>query len=500
LVCTSSKGQSKFLLVTQRYLNFLLVKLKLFKMNKQFSKVALFSAMFLVLFNACQKDNEQSSAVAKTEISGKNGYLAFKDELAVLKEAFIPVSINPTFRKVVYQEVAKKFDGEDNVLIKTLITSCKKEGFDLEAALNKNLPAGQNVQSILGGLVRKGKKRHAHLYIPNFDNVVSADLRSGSGLNTRNANYPTLVSRPDNESILNLTGTEYNGSTYVTVPNVNEAYSMNNEVWVMSVNERVNGEGLPVYEEPDGGGGTGGNDPGNPTSTYGYCRNSDVGTRENLLGFRMNDILEPWFDGGPEMRLLPLDLGAVANLANLPANLRDLGESATLSLTINGFEGIFKRNWKRRQAVDRGMLYPDEFDKVRPHTTRVTIGGDKADPTRSPTYNATWEESAGKFFHWSLVTQAGANFNNLKAVTYILFEDDASGIFAKNGEKVEIPIKLGGVTNNIVGDFNIKIPLDDDHDQAGSFIIPRENAPGVCNQSVFYTTGNWEVWSGWCKF
>jgi hypothetical protein len=461
--------------------------------------------MLSIFASSCKQEDNFQSVSSKNEKSGKNGYLAFKDELKILKDAFTPLSNDPTLRRIVYKEVAKRFDGEDNVLIKTLIEASKKENYDLEGKLNKNMPNGQNVQSLLSSFIRKGKQRHAHLYIPSFEDVVSNDLKSGKGLNVRNADYPTLVSRPDNEAQLSMDGSMYDGSTYQTVYGVNESYSISNEVWVMSVNERVDEMGSLVYEEMDGGGGGGGPtpDPGNPTSTYGYCRNGDVGTRENLLGFKMIDMLEPWFDGGPEMRILPLDAGAVANLANLPANLRDLGESATLSLTINGFEGIFKRYWRRRQAEDQRMLYPDEFDRAVPitnHSTRVTIGGLKNNPSTGPTYNSTWEESSGKFFHWSLVTQAGANFNNLKAVTYILFEDDASGIFASNGEKVEIPIKLAGVTDNIVGDFTIKIPLDDDHDQAGSFIIPRENAPGVCNQSVFYTTGNWQVWSGWCKF
>jgi hypothetical protein len=286
-------------------------------MNRIVSKMALLSAMVLLIFSACQKDNEQATKVSKNEKSGANGYLPFKDELKILKDAFTPLSNDATLRRIIYKEVAKKFDGEYNVLIKTLIDASKKENYDLEGKLNENMPNGQNVQTLLSSFIRKGKQRYAHLYIPSFDKVVPNDLKSGKVLNVRGYGYPTLISRTDNEAQIVFEGTMYNGSTYQTVSGVDEPYSLRNEVWVMSVNERV--DALARYNPNPYPSGTGGQIP-IPKEDGSYCRNGDDGTRENLLAFEMSDLLEPWIDGGPEMVIVPLDMGSLVS-SQIPKKL-----------------------------------------------------------------------------------------------------------------------------------------------------------------------------------
>jgi hypothetical protein len=463
------------------------------------------SAMLVMVFSACQKDNEQAIKSSKNEKSGKDGYLAFGEDLKVLKDAFVPISGNLTFRKVLYQEVAKKFDGESNVLIKTLLTACKKEGFDLESALNQSFPANQTVQSLLDNMVRKGTKRHPHLYIPNFENVVSNDLKGSSSLNTRGSRFPVLVSRPNNESMLTLTGSRLTNGISETVPNVNEAYAISNEVWVVSVNERVNA--LAYYNpNPSVNQTGGGTKPMTDDGTGSYCRNGDDGTRENLLAFKMNDILEPWFDGGPEMYILALDMGSLVS-SQIP---KKLTQEESEALVVGNGEGLFKKNWDRNHACDFNILYPDENclqDRKNQKTEIVLRGsngvaGSEDFPSKGPVYHSSWEESSGKYFHWSLVKDGGANVNNLKVVQYVMFESDASGVFEGNDDGLEIPLMLSKIpkVGQFLGDTKIKIALDDDHDLAGTVLIPRENSPNSCNRSVFYTTGNWEVWSGWCKF
>jgi hypothetical protein len=155
-------------------------------------------------------------------------------------------------------------------------------------------------------------------------------------------------------------------------------------------------------------------------------------------------------------------------------------------------------------------LYPDENcleDRENQNTEIVLKNGSgrlgsEDKPSLAPVYHESWEESKGKFFHWSLVKNGGANVNNLKVVQYVMFESDASGVFEGNDVGLKIPLKLSKIPKigDYLGDTEITIALDDDHDLAGTTLIPRENAPNSCNRSVFYTSGVWSVWSGWCQF
>ncbi len=138
----------------------------------------------------------------------------------------------PGFRELVYSEVDKKFDGDFNVLVTNL---------------EKNYPEKELLKSgRMEGPAEYFRKigRYPQIYIPFYE-----ELSRKKKLGKQDPVF--LIYSDENES------GKYEG--YVIDRNggltglgflIDEDYAMENEVWVISLNERVDSQGNVVYENP----------------------------------------------------------------------------------------------------------------------------------------------------------------------------------------------------------------------------------------------------------
>ena len=159
----------------------------------------------------------------------------------------LDLSDNGVFKNVLNAEVAKQFDGDDNVLFVTLNDELAKQNIDLEDLMTASLQAhgkgdlAQYLHNGIHGFPYGGDSAFPQVYIPFVEDV---DLNSA----------PTVV--PVYDDVDEATGLQKSGSSIEYVQ-VTESFAEQNLVWAVSVNETStgkNGSGTPTGK----GGGTGG--------------------------------------------------------------------------------------------------------------------------------------------------------------------------------------------------------------------------------------------------
>lgn len=169
-----------------------------------------------------------------------------EENLKVLAESILNLAKDPEFRKLVYSEIDKKFDDDDDVLIETLFASNLITNANDESLLTrytKHPDVRNSLQAFKGIENEKNKKLDnyfPHLYIPYYENFKGkTDL-----------NKPLVIVPWDgNEEVEQATGFILKeGKFQVLEFPVNQKYCSENEVWVISLNERVDQNGN--YKKP----------------------------------------------------------------------------------------------------------------------------------------------------------------------------------------------------------------------------------------------------------
>jgi hypothetical protein len=154
-----------------------------------------------------------------------------RENLKVLGEAIIKMSQDQEFRKLVYSTIDKRFDGDDNVLIETLFTSNlvlndKESGtlkmYTKNSVVQKSLHAFKNIE---------GENYFPHVYIPYY----------GKFKLDRNLSKPLIIVPWDGSEITDQAhGYTINDGKFEEIKNlVDRDFCEKNEVWVVSLNERV---------------------------------------------------------------------------------------------------------------------------------------------------------------------------------------------------------------------------------------------------------------------
>lgn len=164
-----------------------------------------------------------------------------RENLKILGEAMIKMAQNQEFRKLVYSEIDKHFDGDDDVLIETLFASNLINN-DKDSGGLKTYAKNLGVQNSLHAFKNIEKERSTekesyfpHLYIPYYSKF-KAD---------RNLLKPLVVVPWDgNESTDQAYGYTIKDGIFKKLEIVvDKSFCENNEVWVISLNERVDNYG-----------------------------------------------------------------------------------------------------------------------------------------------------------------------------------------------------------------------------------------------------------------
>lgn len=266
-------------------------------------KIGIFSASLIIF--SCKKNYNY----IETSFSKPNNFsstIEIKDyvnkQLQTYAIVFAELAKDQEIRYLVHQNVAKQFDGDDNVLIKDLIISAEKKGINLKEKFDYILKkANQNISSeqLLASLNDINKQNvYPHIYIPNFEkfNLLNNDKSDKSKSTDAFQDYidkypyPVMVAYDGDESV---TLDYYTGYTYATDEtfiddiHVNEEFTNENEVWVITPNENVNNDGVMVAP---------------PTFTNNTL-NSNVTERPDLYfpNMTVKEHKESWIKGASEV-------------------------------------------------------------------------------------------------------------------------------------------------------------------------------------------------------
>lgn len=181
-----------------------------------------------ILFSCQTNDFIDDSPVESTTFESQK----FKElGLFVLREN----RLDEDFKDFLYDEVEKQFDGDYNVLIDVLLAhsadpSAKELDFSKRAAVAMH-----------------DQETYQQIFIPFFEELKTKEI-----LGTKE---PILVFHTPDETVREYPGYTLNdkGTLQEVDFLISEEFAMNNEIWVISPNERVGREGFTSVEKKDEG-------------------------------------------------------------------------------------------------------------------------------------------------------------------------------------------------------------------------------------------------------
>ena len=205
--------------------------------------------MFAFLLVNCKKDEITSTAVIPqsirteatlpNEITEKsridqNDYVS--GHFKKIGESVLNLASNPVIRESIYREIDKKFDGDNNALINTLLTLSINSKFTIsEKALHEEALKSSNAFFNI-----ESKNFYPQLFIPFYEELLEKGvINRGSKLSGKN--LPLLVFKIGDDEIDKVTGylLDKSGKLIEFTSKINEEFAKQNEVWVISLNERV---------------------------------------------------------------------------------------------------------------------------------------------------------------------------------------------------------------------------------------------------------------------
>lgn len=195
--------------------------------------------------------------------------LTSREEIHSLINNIVKLSANSEFKQLVYDEVSKRFDGDDNVLLTNL------NGKSLKSA-----SIDQKYGSVVSALKDKGL--YPQIYIPQFEEGRLKSAKSDSPIyiiDGLNAN--------DSTKQFKSVYLDENGEIRETDFLIDENFARNNEVWVISYNERVDIDG--------------------ESSENLTAKSARVGVKsEYMMKIKCPDLgeIESWIKGAPELRCI----------------------------------------------------------------------------------------------------------------------------------------------------------------------------------------------------
>lgn len=249
-------------------------------------------AIALLAMTSCNKEKIVQEE-ATGAITNERDAFTIKNEsmLNTVALGLLDIARDKNFRAEVYQEVGKQFDGDDNVLLKTL-----QEKRDLRTVFSQSLSNNRIVdhkvtsqigyeygfyettdqlEKAINGFVMDDEVWFSQIYIPFAENINADEL-------------PTIVvGTEDSEDCVAL-GYKLLKNNGFDIIEVDESYAKEHLVWVVSVNEVVNNEGI-IEEEMI------------PNRNPNNARNPEIFA--STSSFKISDKKECWLCGKAEVSL-----------------------------------------------------------------------------------------------------------------------------------------------------------------------------------------------------
>lgn len=231
--------------VVNNFYLFLTQQFKTMKSNclLSFTKARMVFVLSIVLtINACDESSEVQKQTESIELQSQEDQMAYaKNHLKVLGQAAANVAKEPEFREMLYQEIEKQFDGDYNVLFETLANSTI-DNVPTGARMATTVITEYDIYEALEAFKGiEGADFYPQIYIPFYEELK--EQKTNSRVLTTDSN-PVIVlfSGDDSQDVFPGYRLNDSGELEATGFMVDEAYAMNNEVWVISLNERYFGD------------------------------------------------------------------------------------------------------------------------------------------------------------------------------------------------------------------------------------------------------------------
>jgi hypothetical protein len=183
--------------------------------------IGIVTSIILFSINSCSSDEKINLSVSN-ENKDEEG---INDNLTNIAEGISSLCQDHEFNNYVYSEIEKKFDGDYNVLFSKIDNSFNKGGM---------LSSKYNETSMFFDLIKK----YPQIYIPFYE-----ELKDRKILGKRS---PIFLIYTDENETGKYIGYEISKAGKLSQLSflIDEEFAENNEVWVVSVNERVDEKGL----------------------------------------------------------------------------------------------------------------------------------------------------------------------------------------------------------------------------------------------------------------
>jgi hypothetical protein len=157
--------------------------------------------------------------------------IAVKSRLQEMTQPVLSFAQSPAFRNVVDAGVSRQFDGDDNVLLSTVISDAEASG-----AVNAGSAAWQTFKAQVAEFASiNGHSYYPQLYIPNHNDGAVPGATVTMTVMESDLSRTTLPSYQVDA-----------GGALVRGPQVDENYVETHEVWVLSTNERIQDDVNPA--------------------------------------------------------------------------------------------------------------------------------------------------------------------------------------------------------------------------------------------------------------
>ena len=218
----------------------------MFKLNGPFKKRHLYLGCLALLVASCSQEenfNGKQNEMVNTMTSSEQMAYA-KKNLLTLGNAVVSLSNDKEFKTSLYKGVEKAFDGERNVLIKDLSAIETQTGRNSdklkqtlvgiagdESMANKALQAFDNIGNT---------NYYPQVFIPFYD-----DLKQAGKIGIEE---PVLVVLAEHGDVFPGYKIGKDGQLNETSFLIDESFAKQHEVWVLSINERVDQNGNVISE------------------------------------------------------------------------------------------------------------------------------------------------------------------------------------------------------------------------------------------------------------
>lgn len=203
--------------------------------NRLWEKYTLISLIALsYTLISCKKEAKERVINPVTYKSYEEQVLYVQSELKSIAQVINKISgLQAGFNQQVRDIAAKKFDGNTNVLIKTIVESRLIASSDLERELKEKLKSFEGIE---------GHNYYPQIFIPRLEADVAQKQKFTVSVDggTNTEDQPIYVFYDGNEEINAVEGyVNSNGELQRLGFLIDEEFADDNEVWVLSLNENV---------------------------------------------------------------------------------------------------------------------------------------------------------------------------------------------------------------------------------------------------------------------